>query len=132
MMKKSRDMDADFLDFIKLCKQHEVRYLVIGGFAVSVHGYPRYTKDLDISIEMSDKNAEKMLMVIDDFGFSVLGLEKNDFLQKDGIIQLGHEPIRIDILNDLDVVSFDSAWNNRKVVEYEGVEKESRSPSRYC
>lgn len=121
-MKKSRDMDADFLDFIKLRKQHEVRYLVIGGFAVSVHGYPRYTKDLDISIEMSDKNAEKMLMVIDDFGFSVLGLEKNDFLQKDGIIQLGHEPIRIDILNDLDVVSFDSAWNNRKVVEYEGVE----------
>ena len=47
-MKKNRNLETDFLDFVQLCKKHEVKYLVIGGFAVSVHGYPRYTKDLDI------------------------------------------------------------------------------------
>lgn len=121
-MKKSRDIDEDFLDFIRLCKKHDVRYLIIGGFAVSVHGYPRYTKDLDVGIELSNENAERMLLVIEEFGFGVLGLKKEDFLQKDGIIQLGHEPLRIDILNDLDAVSFNDAWNNRKIVQYEGVD----------
>src|SRR6266498_2679995 len=108
-MKKNRDLDADFLDFVRLCKKHEVKYLVIGGFAVSIHGYPRYTKDLDICIELSDENAEKMVKVIQDFGFASLQLTKEDFLRPDFITQLGHETVRIDILNDLDGVAFDIA-----------------------
>jgi predicted nucleotidyltransferase len=121
-MKKNRDLDADFLDFVRLCKKHEVKYLVVGGFAVSIHGYPRYTKDLDICIELSDENAEKMVKVIEDFGFASLKLAKEDFLKPDFITQLGHEPVRIDILNDLDGVAFDIAWANRKMIMYEGVE----------
>lgn len=115
-MSKQLNLEADFLDFIKLCNQFEVRYLVIGGYAVSVHGYPRSTKDLDICIELSDNNADKMLKVIDEFGFASLKLTKADFIKPDYITQLGCEPLRIDIINDLDGVSFDEAWKNKRVV----------------
>ncbi len=119
-MMKEINLENDFVDFVKLCNQHNVKYLVIGGYAVSVHGYPRSTKDLDICIELSEQNAEKMVDVIADFGFASLELVKEDFLKANLIIQLGHEPVRIDILNDLDGVAFEEAWINRKMVNYEG------------
>jgi predicted nucleotidyltransferase len=120
MKKKPVNLETDFVDFVRLCNIHTVKYLVIGGYAVSIHGYPRSTKDLDICIELSENNAEKMVRVINDFGFGSLRLAKDDFLKKDWITQLGHEPVRIDILNDLDGVSFSEAWENKKVVNYEG------------
>jgi hypothetical protein len=115
-MKNKINLEGDFLDFIKLCNRFEVKYLVIGGYAVSVHGYPRYTKDLDICIELSDDNAEKMLQVINEFGFESLNLTKDDFLRPDFITQLGYEPLRIDILNDVDGVDFEMAWQNKRIV----------------
>ena len=121
-MKKRINLEADFLDFITLCNNHEVRYLVIGGYAVSIHGYPRSTKDMDICIEMSEENAQKMVRVIEDFGFGSLHLTESDFLSKNFITQLGYDPLRIDILNDLDGVTFEEAWQNRKIVNISGVE----------
>jgi predicted nucleotidyltransferase len=115
-MKKLINLEKDFLDFISLCNHYNVKYLVIGGYAVGIHGYPRLTKDLDVSIQISEDNAEKIVQVINDFGLSSLKLTKEDFLKINFITQLGHEPVRIDILNDLDVISFDDAWKNRKVV----------------
>ena len=115
-MKKLINLEKDFLDFISLCNQYSVKYLVIGGYAVSVHGYPRLTKDLDICIQISEGNAEKIIEVINEFGLSSLKLTKEDFMKADFITQLGNEPLRIDILNDLDAISFDDAWKNRKVV----------------
>ena len=115
-MKNQLNLEADFLDFIRLCNQFEVKYLVIGGFAVSVHGYPRSTKDIDISIELAEDNADKMVHVINEFGFASLRLTKDDFTKRDFITQLGHEPVRIDIINDLDGVIFEEAWNNKKVI----------------
>jgi hypothetical protein len=118
-MKKQINLENDFLDFVKLCNQYHVKYLVVGGYAVSIHGYPRSTKDLDICIEISEENAEKMVKVINDFGFASLKLSKADFLKKDFITQLGHEPIRIDILNDMAGVNFNEAWANKKEIKYE-------------
>ena len=116
-MKSRINLETDFLEFIALCNKHEVRYLVIGGYAVSIHGYPRSTKDMDVCIEMSEENAAKMVRVIKDFGFGSLNLSEIDFLNKDFITQLGYEPLRIDILNDLDGVLFVEAWINKKVVD---------------
>jgi len=121
-MKRQINLEEDFLDFIALCNKYEVRYLVIGGYAVSVHGYPRSTKDMDVCIEMSKENAEKMIRVINDFGFGSLNLTESDFLNNNFITQLGYEPLRIDILNDLDGVSFQEGWDNRKVVNISGIE----------
>ena len=113
--------EKDFLEFISLCNKHKVEYLVIGGYAVAIHGYPRYTKDIDVSIQISAKNAEAMIEVMKDFGFASLNLTSEDFTKVGGFIQLGYEPLRIDIVNDLDGVSFEKALKNKTVVEYEGV-----------
>lgn len=113
-------LEKDFLDFIDLCNERGVKYLVIGGYAVGIHGYPRLTKDLDVAIEVSEENAEKTVLVIDEFGFGSLKLTKEDFLRKNFITQLGYDPIRIDVLNDIEGVSFSQAWENRKQVTYEG------------
>lgn len=121
-MKKKFKLEIDFIDFLELCNKHQVKYLVIGGYAVSIHGYPRYTKDLDVCIESSEENAEKMVQVINDFGLGSLKLTREDFLKKNFVTQLGYEPLRIDILNEMDGVSFSVAWQNKRAVVYEGVE----------
>ena len=120
MMKKI-NLEKDIIEFIELCNKHNIKYLVIGGYAVSIHGYPRSTKDIDVCIEMSDANASNMVQVINEFGFGSLKLSKEDFLRKDFITQLGFPPLRIDILNDLSGVSFEEAWKNKKVVSFENV-----------
>jgi len=119
-MKRPINLETDFVDFVKLCNLHKVKYLVIGGYAVSIHGYPRSTKDLDILIELSEENAIKVKKVVDDFGFASLKLTKEDFLKRDFVTQLGYEPIRIDILNDIGGLNYEEAWVNRKMVNYEG------------
>lgn len=73
-----------------------------------------------ICIKISEENAVKMVQVINDFGFASLKLTKEDFLKRDFITQLGHEPVRIDILNDLSGVPFEQAWENKKVMVFEG------------
>ena len=113
-------LEDDFIDFVELCNKHAVEYLIVGGYAVSIHGYPRSTKDLDVCIKISEENAVKMVRVINDFGLSSLNLTRDDFLKRDFITQLGHEPIRIDILNDIDGVLFENAWDNKKVIDYNG------------
>jgi len=117
-MKKLK-LENDFIDFVNLCNKYKVEYLVVGGYAVSIHGYPRSTKDLDVCIKISEDNASKMVGVINEFGMASLKLTKEDFLKRDFITQLGHEPVRIDILNDLDGVSFEEAWRNKKIINYE-------------
>ena len=94
-MKRKIKLEKDILDFVELCNKHEVRYLVIGGYAVSIHGHPRSTKDIDVCIEMSELNASKMISVINEFGFGSLKLNKEDFLKKDLVTQLGFPPFSV-------------------------------------
>ena len=86
---------------------------------MSAHGYPRGTDDLDIVVERSEKNAEKVVSMLKEFGMGSLGLKKEDFMQPDFFTQLGHSPARIDIMNELDEVPFESAWTNRKTIDYQ-------------
>jgi len=80
--------NQDFKEFIKSLNDNKVRYLIVGGYAVALHGYPRYTKDLDIWIELYPENAVKLIKALDQFGFGSLGLQVEDFLETDQIIQL--------------------------------------------
>ena len=80
--------NQDFKEFIQSLNDNQVRYLIVGGYAVALHGYPRYTKDLDIWIELNPDNAAKLIKALDQFGFSSLGLRVEDFLEADQIIQL--------------------------------------------
>ena len=86
-------LSKDFKEFIELLNGNKVRYLVVGGYAVAFHGHPRYTKDLDVWIELSPDNANKILDALKKFGFGSLGLKADDFLESDQIIQLVTLPI---------------------------------------
>lgn len=76
-------LNPDFKEFIQSLNSDNVRYLVVGGYAVALHGYPRYTKDLDIWIELSIENTTNIIKALDQFGFSSLGLARTDFLVPD-------------------------------------------------
>jgi predicted nucleotidyltransferase len=114
-------LSKDFTDFVVLLNKYKVNYMVIGGYALAFHGRPRHTGDLDIWIDLSDENAQKMIDVVDDFGMSSLGLEKTDFLQKGGITQIGYPPLRIDILNEIDGVDFEEAYMNKLIIDIDGL-----------
>jgi Nucleotidyltransferase of unknown function (DUF6036) len=115
-------LSKDFKEFIKLLNEHSVRYLVVGGYAVALHGHPRYTKDLDIWIELSPENAENILKALENFGFASLDLKPDDFLENDQIIQLGYPPNRIDILTTLKDVKFEDCWRAKVQVEIGGLD----------
>jgi hypothetical protein len=100
------ELGKDFRELLELLNRHGVRYLAVGGFAVAVHGRPRYTKDLDLWVEVSPENANRLVAVLEDFGFASLGLRAEDFLDPDVVIQLGYEPNRVDFLTKLTGVEF--------------------------
>jgi predicted nucleotidyltransferase len=110
----------DFEDFIKLLHKYEVDYLVVGGYALAFHGKPRHTGDLDVWINNSEANAEKLVLAIADFGLSSLGLTKSDFMQEGYVTQIGYPPLRIDLLNSIDGVKFEDAFPNRLSVDVNG------------
>ena len=113
-------LNKDFREFIQLLNDHKVLYLIVGGYAVAFHGYPRYTKDIDIWVWLDQGNAEKLIQVLEDFGFGSLDLKTEDFLDPDQVIQLGYPPNRIDILTDLKGVEFRKCYSSKVEVEVEG------------
>ena len=115
-------LSRDFREFIELLNANHVKYLVVDGYAVACHGYPRYTKDLDVWIELSTDNAHKMITALEQFGFGSLGLEAKDFLEKEQIIQLGYPPNRIDILTTLKDLDFEDCYNSKIEVEMHGLQ----------
>jgi predicted nucleotidyltransferase len=106
-------LNQDFKEFIQSLNDNHVRYLVIGGYAVALHGYPRYTKDIDIWIDMSPDNAANMVRALKQFGFGSLGLKAADFLVPDQIIQLGYPPNRIDLMTTPPGVDFETCYASR-------------------
>ena len=82
-------LDKDFSEFVAPLNEFEVRYLVLGGYAVGFHGHPRYTKDLDVWIEPSLENARRLIIALTKFGFGSCGLTEDDFLREGEFTQLG-------------------------------------------
>ena len=114
-------LNKDFKEFIQLLNDNQVRYLIVGGYAIALHGYPRYTKDIDIWIDLKQDNASRIIESLDQFGFASLGLEKNDFLVENQVVQLGYPPNRIDIITTLSGVTFNECFKQRMVVDIDGV-----------
>jgi hypothetical protein len=109
-------LSRDFKEFIASLNAHDVRYLVVGGYAVALHGYPRFTKDLDVWLWLEADNAARVVQALTDFGFASLGITADDFLIPDQIIQLGYPPNRIDLVTTLLGVDFASCFDQRNVV----------------
>ena len=114
-------LTPDLKEFFQLLNANKVRYLVIGGYAVAFHGYPRYTKDIDIWIWINPENAARVVQTLKDFGFASLGLEESDFLEPETIIQLGYAPNRIDLIMGVPGVDFEESYNSRVDDHIDGV-----------
>lgn len=104
----------DFAELLELFNKHKVRYCIIGSFAVGFHAIPRYTKVMDILVDSNAENAKRILAALDEFGFGNLGLTVDDLSKSNGIIQLGHEPVRIDLLTSVSGCKFEEIWKNRR------------------
>ena len=112
----------DFREFLKLCNRKRVKYLLIGGYAVGYHGYVRATADLDVWIEISDKNAAKMVAVLTAFGFGVAALSAEIFAAKGRIVRMGNPPLRLEILNDISGVRFAECYRRRTLARIDGLQ----------
>ena len=107
-------VSRDFEELFACLRRRKVRAVVVGAHALAYYARPRYTKDIDVFIEPSADNAERLLQALDDFGFGGLGLEVKDFATPGQIVQLGFEPNRIDLITAIDGVTFEEAWEGRE------------------
>jgi len=115
-------LDKDFNEFVELFVAKDVRFLVVGGYALAAHGYPRATDDFDAWVWVNSENAKKIVECLAAFGFGSLNLTTDDFTTLDRVVQLGYPPYRIDIITSISGVEFDSAWANRLVVDIDGLQ----------
>ncbi|MCF8151783.1 MAG: nucleotidyltransferase [Burkholderiaceae bacterium] len=114
-------LSRDFKEFVALLNAHGVDYLIVGGYAMALHGRPRNTGDLDVWIDRDTENAARLMQVLEAFGFGGLGLSQQDFETREHVVQLGYPPFRIDLLTDIDGVEFAQAWPRRETITHKGV-----------
>jgi hypothetical protein len=114
-------LPPDFKEFLQLLNENQVEYLLVGGYAVGYHGYPRATVDMDIWIGRSPETAEKMVRVLREFGFDVPNLSADLFLREDQIVRMGVPPIRLEIFTAIPGVDFAGCYSSRVRAEIDGV-----------
>ena len=114
-------LNQDFREFIESLNKNDVHYLVVGGYAVAFHGHPRYTKDIDIWVNVEPRNAEKIIQALVEFGFASLELKPDDFLTPGYVIQLGHPPYRVDLLTEVQGLDFEICYPQRVIADFGGL-----------
>lgn len=115
------ELNPDFQEFLRSFVDRDVRFLIVGGYALAAHGHPRYTKDLDVWVWTDPSNARRVVAALEAFGFGGLGLAASDFEEPDVVVQLGREPQRIDILTFATGLGFEDAYEHRVVVDVGGL-----------
>ncbi len=114
-------LPPDFKEFLKLLNAHRVEYLLIGGYAVGYHGYPRATADMDIWIAMNSVNADRIVTALKEFGFSPPELSPELFMKEWQIIRLGMPPVRIELATTISGVNFSDCYAERVTDLLDGV-----------
>ncbi len=108
------NLHDDLREFIGLLISHKVDFVLVGGHAVAIHGYPRFTGDMDFFYRADQENAERVRAVLDAFGFADLDVTPAELVQPERVVQLGAPPNRIDLLSSISGVSFDDVWESRQ------------------
>lgn len=111
-------IEKEYEEFLRLLNKHEVKYCIIGSYAVAFYAKPRYTEDIDILVEPNPSNAKRIMNALDEFGFGGLAIPEEDFCADGNIIQLGYEPVRIDLMTELKGFQFEEVWKNKVVGDY--------------
>jgi hypothetical protein len=112
----------DFRDLLAVFVAHDVRFLVVGAYALAVLGRPRATGDLDVWIDATEENAKRALTALRDFGAPLRELRVEDLASPGTVFQIGLPPLRIDILTAIDGVEFSRAWPRRLIADFDGID----------
>ncbi len=113
-------LTQDYKDIIELFNKYQVKFLIVGAYAMSKVGYSRSTYDIDLWIEKTKQNTIKIYSALEEFGVP-FKINPDDFLAPNSVLQIGIEPNRIDILTDIDGLEFNDAWKNRQVAKFDGL-----------
>jgi len=106
-------VNQDFVDLLRAFIDHNVRFLVVGAYALGVHGRPRATGDLDVWVEPTQDNAARIMAALRTFGAPLTGVTSDDFSRPGIVFQMGLPPYRIDVLTALSGLTFGQAWPGR-------------------
>ena len=112
----------DFKEFINLLNENKVQYVIVGGYAVGFHSRPKFTHDIDIWINATIENTDSLIKVLKKFGFDDLNISAKKLATPNKLIQLGNEPMRIDILTSVSGLEFKLSYKNRIVARYLDIE----------
>ncbi|MCP4377545.1 MAG: hypothetical protein GY794_15380 [bacterium] len=112
------DVQKDFKELLESFNARGVEYVIVGGYALAFHGVPRYTGDIDLLVKPSSENANQIMDSLTAFGFGEIGLEPSDFESPGSVIQLGHPPVRVDIMTSIDGVSWEAVDSNKAPGQY--------------
>jgi len=110
--------EKDFEELLKLFNKNKVKYCIVGAYAFAFYATPRFTKDLDMLVEPDKENAFKIIKSLGEFGFKSLDLTEKDFSREGKIVQLGYEPVRVDLMTSIEGCTFEEVWKNRAVGVY--------------
>ena len=103
------EVQKDFREFLELLNEHEVKFIIVGGYALAFHGAPRFTGDIDVFVKPDHENAKRILNALADFGFNSLDITIDDFQDQNKVIQLGLPPVRIDLITSISGVTWEEA-----------------------
>ena len=112
---------SDFKEFLKLLNANNVKYLLIGDYAVGYYGYPRPTGDIDIWVRIDEENAERTVETLNEFSFSSPELTKELLLKEKQIVRMGIPPFRLEVSNYIDGVDFDECFAEKEIANLEGI-----------
>ena len=114
-------LNSDFRDVLSIFNDRDVEYLLVGAYALAVHGLPRATGDIDILVLTTPRNAQRAFESLGEFGAPMDQVTTEDFTEKGIVFQIGIAPRRIDVLTSIDGVEFVDAWQDRSIVQIEGL-----------
>lgn len=112
------NIQQDFEELLSLLRQNEVDFVVVGSYAVAFHGSPRFTKDIDIFYKNTEDNVSKIRKTLIEFGFSDDDIPESSFTKEGNIISFGVEPMRVDLLNRIDGVTFSEVDEGKIIGKY--------------
>ncbi len=114
-------LNKDYKEMLQILLKNKVRFLVVGAYAMGAYGYPRATGDIDIWVEASSDNSEKIHQSLSEFGAPLSEVTKTTFCEEGIVFQIGVAPRRIDIITKIDGVDFNKAYSDKQKMEIEGI-----------
>lgn len=116
------NIHPDFEELLRLLEEHGIEYMIVGGYAVAYHGYPRFTKDIDLFFRLTRENALRLRQALVAFGFREEALPLDAFMTAGSVLTFGTVPTRVDLMNEIDGVTYDEARPNVVRGKYGDVE----------